>query len=255
MNPKIGIIVQARTGSSRLPCKVVQPFVRFSHLSILDILLEKLSKTDLPLVLATTNNPNDDILEQMAIRHQIAYFRGSEENVLSRFVEAAQQYHFDFVVRVCADNPFLSLQLFRALLQKAIDTNFNFDYLSFSFQREPAIKTHFGVFVEIARTAALEKALQTTNEPIYLEHVTNLLYNRSDIFHILLFEIPADLFFSPSIRLTVDTKADFEMAAYLYEEILHQYKHTEIDAINAYLAQRPDLLEKMRVAIAHNEKK
>lgn len=254
MIPKTGIIIQARTGSSRFPRKVVQPFSDFSHLSIIAILLEKLKTTDLPVVLATTTHPQDDVLEAVANEHQIACFRGSEENVLSRFVEAAQQFNFEYVVRVCADNPFLSLQLFQSLYQKAIDSNFNFDYLSFSFQGKPTILTHFGVFVEMIRTDALKKALQTTKEKFYLEHVTNLLYHHPEIFHILLFEIPADLFPNPSIRLTVDTEADFTLAAHLYDTLLQKYGHTEIDVINAYLAQRPDLLERMRIEIAKNEK-
>lgn len=252
MNQTTGIIIQARTGSSRLPHKVVQTFTGAQ--SIIDILLEKLKTLDLPLVLATTINPQDDILVEIARRHEVACFRGSEENVLLRFIEAARQFDFDFVVRVCADNPFLSRQLFRELYQKAVDSNFNFDYLSFAFQGKPTILTHFGVFVEIVRTASLEKALQTTNEKFYLEHVTNYLYHHRDIFNINLFEIPADLFVHPGIRLTVDTAADFEMAAHLYDTLLQQYGHTEINAINAYLAQHPDLLEKMQLEIAKHHK-
>ncbi len=252
MNPTTGIIIRARTGSSRLPGKVVQTFIGVQ--SIIDILLEKLKILDLPLVLATTTNPQDDILEDVAKRHHVACFRGSEENVLLRFVEAARQFDFDFVVRVCADNPFLSRQLFGELYQKAVDSNFNFDYLSFAYQGKPTILTHFGVFVEMVRTAALEKALQATNEKFYLEHVTNYLYHHPAIFNINFFEMPADLFVHPGIRLTVDTAVDFAMAADLYDTLLQQYGHTEINAINAYLAQRPDLLEQMQLEIAKHHK-
>jgi spore coat polysaccharide biosynthesis protein SpsF len=104
---KIAIIIQARTGSTRLANKMLKPF--YQNQTILQIIIENLKRDiDLPIILATTNNPNDDCLEQVAEENGIFCFRGSEENVLQRFIDAAHQYQVDVIIRVCADNPFLN---------------------------------------------------------------------------------------------------------------------------------------------------
>ena len=109
----LGIIIQARTGSTRMPEKVIQPF--YQKQTILDLLLEKVKKLDLPVVLATTTNPSDDRLCTRAEIHGVPVFRGSENDVLDRFIQAARLYGFSKIIRVCADNPFLDLSALQTL--------------------------------------------------------------------------------------------------------------------------------------------
>ncbi|HNX57329.1 MAG TPA: hypothetical protein PKO30_17160, partial [Prolixibacteraceae bacterium] len=81
----LGIILQARTGSTRMPEKVILPF--FEGKSILDLLIEKVKKLGIPAVLATTVNPSDDRICDLAARHDFPVFRGSENDVLDRFIQ------------------------------------------------------------------------------------------------------------------------------------------------------------------------
>jgi spore coat polysaccharide biosynthesis protein SpsF len=85
------IILQVRMSSTRLPNKVLLPFSE--QKSILDIILEKLSFTN-QIVIATTTNSEDDIIEQYAIQHKLKYFRGCEQDVLARFIATADCFNY-----------------------------------------------------------------------------------------------------------------------------------------------------------------
>ena len=87
-----GIIIQARCGSSRLPNKMVLPF--YQSQSILSILLSRLKKkiTSTPIIVATTTNLKDDLITTICKQHNIPYYRGSENDVLQRFIDAAEFY-------------------------------------------------------------------------------------------------------------------------------------------------------------------
>jgi len=100
------IIIQARLSSSRLPRKVLMPFV--NNKSILQILIENLLKvfSKDQIILATTKSDIDDELEKFAINNKLNYFRGEESNVLKRFIDCAEHFKVSNIIRVCADNPF-----------------------------------------------------------------------------------------------------------------------------------------------------
>ena len=190
------------------------------------------------------------------LRSSMAYpvLEEASKTCFHRFVEAASQYKFDFVVRICADNPFLSLQKFEELIAHAEAARFDFDYLSFAYGPKPTILTHFGFFVELVRTEALRKALAQTNEKLYLEHVTNYIYKHPEAFKIKLVDLPLDFVVDSFVRLTVDTLEDFDLACSLYQTLMDDYNSVEIEAINTYLAKHPVLLTKMKHQIELNEK-
>ena len=106
----LGIIIQARSNSSRLPNKVVLPF--YKNKGILELIIEKLKNTNYKIFIATTINKDDDVIEQIALKNNLQYFRGSEKNVLSRFIRIAQENNLKYVLRVCSDNPFINIRLF-----------------------------------------------------------------------------------------------------------------------------------------------
>ena len=104
---KDGIIIQARTGSTRLHNKILLPF--YGKQRIIDILIGNIKQTCIgrTIVLATTNRPQDDILAEVAREAGICCYRGDEDNVLDRFIRAAATFGLDRFIRVCSDNPFL----------------------------------------------------------------------------------------------------------------------------------------------------
>ena len=99
-----GIISQVRMGSTRLPGKVLLPV---AGRCFLDYHVERLRQSGLPVALATTALPADDVLADYARAHGLPCFRGSESDVLARYYQANQQFEFEVVVRVTSDCPLI----------------------------------------------------------------------------------------------------------------------------------------------------
>lgn len=247
----IGIILQARTGSTRMPEKVILPF--YQEQSILDLLLGKVKKLGVQVVLATTINPSDDRICAFAERHEVSVFRGSENDVLDRFIQAATQFGFSKIIRVCADNPFLDLSGMQTLINEF--SNSDADYLSFQLAgNKPSILTHFGFWTEAVRLDALEKAQQLTAIKLYHEHVTNFIYGNHALFKVQF--IPADplVFSRTDIRLTLDTPEDFEIQQKIFATISKENPNFGIPEIVGWLDQHPEILELMKKEILKNQK-
>lgn len=245
---KYGIIIQARTGSTRFPKKVVQPFWKTKN--IVEIQIEKLKKLKLPIVLATSINPNDKTLVAIAKSNNVACYQGDEENVLSRFTAVVQKYSFERVIRVCADNPFLDIDLLDHLIQK---DHKEYDYLSYALSNgTPVILSHLGLFAEIIKTEALKNITQFTNKQIYLEHVTNYLYNHPNKYNIKFLSLPNNNGFDRNIRLTIDTQSDFITA----QQIAQHFDSVNITAeeILKFVISNKELMKKMEQEIIKNEK-
>ncbi len=248
---QLGIILQARPGSTRMPEKVILPF--YQGQSILDLLLEKVKKLGIPSVLATTVNPSDDRICTLADKHEVPVFRGSENDVLDRFIQAAQQMGFSKIIRVCADNPFLDL----AGMQRLI-TEFNqsdADYLSFQLAGgKPSILTHFGFWTEAVRLEALEKAQKLTNEKLYHEHVTNFVYGNPELFKVQFIQADPLVFSRTDIRMTLDTPEDFEIQQRIFAAISKENPNFAVPEIVGWLDQHPEILEAMKKEIEKNQK-
>ena len=104
-----GIIIQARTGSTRLPNKIFLPF--YKEKGILELIIDRIKNSiDLPIVIATTEKSKDDKIVELAGEKEIACFRGSELNVLNRYIKTAEKFNFSNIIRICADNPFLDIE-------------------------------------------------------------------------------------------------------------------------------------------------
>lgn len=247
----IGIIIQARTGSTRMPEKVILPF--YQGKSILDLLIEKLKILQIPTVLATTINPSDDRICQLAENHRISCFRGSEDDVLDRFVQAARYFHFEKVIRVCADNPFLDRDALSLLVHEFGESEA--DYLGFELAgNQPSILTHFGFWAEAVRFDALQKVQKLTDERLYHEHVTNFIYKSPALFQVRF--IPADpvVFNRTDIRLTLDTPEDFEIQKQIYASLLGENPNFAVPEIVSWLDRHPEILNRMKQEINKNQK-
>ena len=248
---KLGIILQARTGSTRMPEKVILPF--YQEQSILDLLLEKVKKTGIPAVVATTVNPSDDRICTLAANHDIPVFRGSENDVLDRFIQASRQSDFSKIIRVCADNPFLDLAGMQTLISKFEKSEA--DYLSFQLAgNKPSILTHFGFWTEAVRLDALEKAQQLTSEKLYHEHVTNFIYSNPSLFNVKFIQADSLVFSRTDIRMTLDTPEDFEIQQQIFAAISKENPNFALPEIVSWLDRHPEILERMKSEILRNQK-
>lgn len=247
----LAFIVQARLGSTRLPNKIILPF--FKGKSILGLLISKLKNVEgAKVILATSTNKENDLLEQIARQNGVFCFRGSENDVIQRFIDAADEYGVDEIIRVCSDNPFLELASIYELVHLA-KNSYN-DYISFNIGGVPSIKTHYGFWTEFVRFDALKKVVSLTDEQLYHEHVTNYIYTHPDTFSIKWIEGPNILDTHPEIRLTIDTQEDFDNVKQIYGEICEKNEYPTIVDVVKYLDAHPMFYTSMRNQIKQNNK-
>lgn len=198
-----------------MPAKILLPFD--GERRIIDIILDNIKRScpDKTIVLATTDAPRDDCFEAIAAAHGVECFRGSEDDVLARFIGAAERFGLDRMVRVCSDNPFLITDSFAAMFDTAARTGA--DYVGYCFpDGRPTIKSHLGLYAELATTDALRRAAAATDEKFYREHVTIYLYTHPDEFDVQLIPLPEFLAARTDLRLTLDTPEDFRLLSELY---------------------------------------
>ncbi len=250
----VGVIIQARTGSTRLKNKILIPF--YQDQGILEILIDKIlhGLTGTPVVLATSTNKENDVLADLAARKGINCFRGDEADVLKRFIEASRHYKIAGAVRVCADNPFLDAYHLSQLVNYA-EAHEGFDYISFQLSDgRPAIKSHHGFFAEFVKLSALEKVQTVTTEPCYLEHVTNYIYENPADFNIKWLPAPRVVAGRLDIRLTIDTEDDFKSAQEILKLLGKTPLQISLNEIIEVVDHHPMLITKMEGQIKANEK-
>lgn len=249
---KFAFIIQARLGSTRLPGKILLPF--YKNRSILDLLIEKLQQVpEAKVILATSVSPLNDELEAFARAKNCEVYRGDETDVLKRFIDAAEKYGVEQIIRVCSDNPFLELASIRRLLA-AVEKEPSYDYVSFQVGGTPSIKTHYGFWTEYVTLEALKMVYETTTDPLYHEHVTNYIYTHPESFKIKWLDVPNELEKHSDIRLTIDTQHDFETASKIYADLVSHVSYPCIGDIVEYLDQHKAYYQLMKKEISLNSK-
>lgn len=248
-----GIIVQARMGATRMPGKMVRPF--YQGRALLAFLLDRIRSRlpNVPLVLATTSVPADNVLAGIGKQCGAAVFRGSEDNVLGRFIGAAEQYGFERIIRVCADNPLLDTD---ALAQqiRAFEASVA-DYWSYCLgDGTPVIRTHYGFWGEGVRLSALRLALRHAGDTRHREHVTSYIYTHPGMFRIHCEPVDPLVEQADGVRLTVDTPADFELTAEVHDALREEGIPLTAQAICGVVLQHDDWLKRMKQESKTNEK-
>ena len=246
MQNEIVIIIQARLSSTRLPGKVLKPFI--ADQTILSLQVDGLKALGFPIILATSINKADDPLELFAEQHQIECFRGSESDVLSRFIEATSS---KYLIRVCSDNPFLDINSVHDFIASLEEGN---DYISYMDSKEtPAIKTHWGLFTELVSKKALQKAYQLTKahpeKSFYREHVTNYLYGNPEQFKVNLLPAPDMLINRSDLRFTVDTQEDFLNMQHLYKLVSESKEGFSLANLISIVDKNPEIKNVMTSGI------
>lgn len=248
----IGIIIQARMGSTRLPGKILRQF--YGGKSLLENILENLHKVEgTKLIVATSVNENNDQLETFLKEKGELVFRGSENDVLDRFIKAADANCIDGIVRICSDNPFIDWQGIIQLIEKGKASSA--DYIGFRINGKPSILTHFGFWGEFVRLSALKRVAKTTEEgtPAH-EHVTYYIYNHPNEYKCEWIEAPEYLQGREDIRLTIDTPEDFVNALKVYSELKTQDENFTLQDIVTYLDTHEELKQSMISNIFQNKK-
>ena len=199
---KIGVIIQARMGSIRLPGKVLKPI---AGKALLDHVLGRLSLLAYPvqIVVATSDLPQDDAISQHCLSQGVEVYRGSETDVLDRYCQCARENRFEHIVRLTADNPFTDMEELQRLIEQHLTQH---DDYTHSFGSMP-----LGVGAEIFTFGALERSAQEGHARNHREHVNEYIQENQDVFRIGVLELPAAKR-CPDLRLTVDTEDDYQRA-------------------------------------------
>lgn len=250
-NNELSFFLQARLGSTRLPNKVLLPF--YKQQSILSLLIKRLKLfSNIDLILVTSDLERDNPLIELAKKENIKYYRGSDNDVLKRFIDAANFIGCNDIIRICCDNPFLDLESIQTLIsyKKASKC----DYISFKINNKPAITTHFGFWSEFVTLDALKKIQNYTDDIFYHEHVTNYIYTNPQKFTLRWINAPTCLCGREDIRLTIDTFNDFKNIQQIYSEIYLNNKNIQIKDIIKYLNNHPEYLLLMKEEIKRNFK-
>ncbi len=244
---KLGFIIQARLGSTRLPNKILK---LFNGKPLIIHIFERIEKFKLPIIIATTDNVKDDTLFRLLQENDIQTFRGSENNVLERFIQAAKQNEITDIIRICSDNPFLDLEYLEKLIN-IWEYDSVSDYLSFEFKEKPVILSHFGIFAEIVKVDALFKvAYKFPDNKLFSEHVTNGVYLNTSIFKINLLNLDEELTPYEGIRLTIDTQEDFDNVSTL----ILKMENKNFKQIANFITSEKLLFRKMKQIIINNQK-
>ena len=198
-------IIQARAGSTRFPGKTLK---KLSNLMVIEWVLKRVKKSKRinKIVLATTKLKEDLKLTKIAKKNKIAYFRGSNKDVLKRFYNAAQKYNPKFVVRVCADNPFIDPLMLDKLIQSFKPKNFDY-----GFNHQSKLKNNCadGFGAEIFSFNLLKKLNYSVTKPSLREHVTLYIWRNQKKFKIQSI-YPSNKLLFPNLKFDIDTEKDFQ---------------------------------------------
>lgn len=247
-----GIIIQARMGSTRFPGKILKQF--YGNKTLIEIILENLHKVEgVKIIVATSTDKNNDQLETFLKRKGELVFRGSENDVLERFIKAAEANNVDGIVRICSDNPFLDWHGVEQLVEKA--NNCNADYIGFRINDKPSILTHFGFWGEFVRLSALKNVFETTDaETPAHEHVTFHIYSHPNDYKCEWINGPDFLQGRDDIRLTIDTPEDLVSALKVYSGLKEKNDNFSLYDVVAYLDAHKDIKQSMISNIILNKK-
>lgn len=230
MNPIA--IVQARTGSTRLPGKVL---AKICDRTLLEYVLYrcKLSAKLAGVMLATTKLKDDDPLELIAHSMKVGIFRGSENDVLERYIQAAELVEAGVIVRITADCPLIDPGIVDQAIEVYLQSPADYVFIS-------GYPRGLGA-VEVLTATLLQRAYEETapSETYYREHVTTYINSNPTRFSLLIKQAPPELN-RPELKLSVDEQHELDVVRHICE---HFYPRMDFSAheIITFLDQHPEI--------------
>ena len=232
---KIGCIIQARTGSSRFPNKVL---MKIKNKSILEHIISflKFSKNIDEIIIATSDLTQDDIIEQIAIENNVSVFRGSENDVLSRYYFCAKKFNVDIIVRITADNPLIDPMLVDKIIS-------GFQYDDFDYISNMISQTFpLGYLVEAFTFQILEKLHYSLNDLESREHVTPYLRKNPKKFKTKNIVAPKGLKRN-QWRLTLDYNEDLKLLKIIFDNIYNPGNYISYESVVKFLDSNKSFLK------------
>jgi len=244
------IFILARLDSKRLPKKQLMTINGIPLIKLLITRLES-SKKIRNIVVCTTNRNCDEPLIEYLDKEGILYFRGSENDILRRFLDAAKQFETDIIVDVEGDKIYTDPIYVDKIVEKMEKSNI--DYVMGSdlpTKIDHTIHAFTAVCPAVIRTTALHKICKLkktkNNETGYREFFTN-----TNIFKCEYLTPDSNLQIPKNVRLTLDYQEDFELAKEIFKELDNNFHFADIIKL---LNKKPELLKITEPAIKKWEK-
>ncbi|WP_321777727.1 glycosyltransferase family protein [Sulfurimonas sp.] len=230
---KIIASIECRMTSSRLPGKVLMNAL--DNMSMLEVMVKRVKHSKLidGIILATTINKDDDVIVELAKKLNVDYFRGSEDDVLSRVVQSHESVKSDVIVELTGDCPLIDPALIDQCVKVYLDNNY--DYVSNNYKRT----FPDGSDVQVFSLDVLQEANLNTKNPLDREHVSKYIYENA---RYSIYTIEAiDSYYWPTLAVTLDEKEDYE----LLKDIFNYFDNIDFTTLDyiEYLKNNMDLLE------------
>lgn len=242
MLKKIDIIVEVRTTSKRLPNKAI---LKVLDKTILELMLERLKRISNinDIIVATTINKNDDIIEEISIKNNVLVHRGSEDDVLGRVVETANRYKTDVIVEITGDNPLVDKNISEQVINYYLNNMDKFDYVSNDAFVYSDLFNHTcssGFHTKVMPTKILKEVDELVSHPVDREHVVNYIFNGSKDYRIGQYTVNKK-FNRSDIRLTLDYEEDFLLIKNIFENLYIDDPNFDANKIFDYLDKNEDI--------------
>ncbi|OGG53721.1 hypothetical protein A2851_02440 [Candidatus Kaiserbacteria bacterium RIFCSPHIGHO2_01_FULL_53_29] len=233
----IAAIIQARMSSTRLPGKVL---LDLSGKPVLRHIVERVRMATAieKIIVATSTDVSDDVVENVCRASEIAVFRGSPDDVLSRYLGAARMYGVDTIVRITSDCPLIDPKITELCIEKFKEGSY--DYITNCTTGGRTFPR--GLDVEVFTTAALERSCKEAWEQYQREHVTPFIWkNEGNLFSIgPIIEAPSE--YRRPYRLTLDYAEDYELLEHLYNKFYAEGTIVNVPKVLRYLDEHPKVV-------------
>lgn len=238
---KISAIIQARVTSTRLAGKVLMNIAGKPMLwHVIDRL--KYSKELDDIILAIPDTEENNVLEEFAEKNKIKYFRGSEDDVLSRYYGAAKKFKCNVIVRITSDCPLIDPKIVDEVIKKHLAAKADFTANFIEGKKGISIKRTFpkGLETEVFNLSTLEETFRQAEKAYQREHVDPYIFEHPEIFRLVDIENKEDLSY---MRWTVDEIEDLKFIREIYKRLYKKGKIFLMEDIVTLLKQCPELIE------------
>ncbi len=234
---KVVAIIQARMGSCRLPGKVLLDLAGEPILARVVHRVHRAGTVD-ELVIATTNEQADDVLVDLCAARGWLCFRGSQDDVLDRYYQAALKHEANVVVRITSDCPLIEPEVIDRVVRELVERRPPSDYATNVLPQRTYPR---GLDVEAFWFETLKVIWREDENPAWREHVTQYLHHHPERFVILGVQSDRDL---SAMRWTVDTREDYDLVQRIYGAFGHDlFSWQEVVTL---LEENPQWLETNR---------
>lgn len=227
---KIGFIIIARLKSTRLKKKII---LKINGKEIIALLIERLKQCEIidDIIVATSTNPQDNLLCDIAERENVTFFRGDESDVLKRLYDASKKHSLDYIVHITADCPLASFDFVEDVVDLFKDTNAD---LVTTYQLP------HGFFIYGIKPEALKKIIEIKNDSdteVWLRYFTE-----TGLFKVVDMDVPGS-YKRKNMRLSLDYPEDYEFFKELFKKMGQDTHLKSTQEIISFLDENPEIVQ------------